>query len=32
LSQDGRADTFHEQRPRGSAVGRNRAKAFQAAR
>lgn len=31
LSQDDRAEAFHEQRPRGSAVGRNRAKAFQTA-
>jgi hypothetical protein len=29
LSQDDRAEKFHEQRPRGPAVGRNRAKAFQ---
>jgi hypothetical protein len=29
LSQDGRDEAFHEQRPRGPAVGRNRAKSFQ---
>jgi hypothetical protein len=26
LSDDGRAETFHQRRPRGAAVGRNRAK------
>ena len=26
LSQDGRAEAFYQQRPRGPAVGRNRAK------
>jgi hypothetical protein len=31
LSQDDRAESFHERRPRGSAVGRNRATAFQPA-
>ena len=25
LSQDGRAEEFHERRPRGPAIGRNRA-------
>lgn len=29
LSQDDRADKFHQQRPRGPAVGRNRIKPFQ---
>ena len=29
LSQDDRAESFHERRPRSSAVGRNRATAFQ---
>jgi len=29
LSQDDRADEFHEQRPRGPAVGRNRTRPFQ---
>ena len=29
LSQDGRAEEFHERRPRGQAVGRNRAKLLQ---
>ena len=29
LSQDGRAEEFHERRPRGPAVGRNRAKLLQ---
>jgi hypothetical protein len=28
LSEDDRAEAFHEKRPRGPAVGRNRAKAF----
>lgn len=32
LSEDDRAEKFHEQRPRGPAAGRNRAKAFQAVR
>lgn len=32
LSEDGRAEAFHERRPRGPAVGRNRAKPFQPAR
>jgi hypothetical protein len=31
LSEDDRAEKFHERRPRGPAVGRNRAKAFQPA-
>lgn len=31
LSEDERADQFHDRRPRGPAVGRNRANAFQAA-
>jgi hypothetical protein len=31
LSQDGRAETFHEHRPRSPAVGRNRHKPFQPA-
>jgi hypothetical protein len=31
LSEDDRAEAFHEKRPRGPAVGRNRAKAFQPA-
>ncbi len=31
LSEDGRTETFHELRPRGPAVGRNRAHAFQPA-
>jgi hypothetical protein len=29
LSQDGRAEEFHERRPRDPAVGRNRAKLLQ---
>ena len=32
LSQDGRAEAFHQRRPRGAAVGRNRAKFRQPAR
>jgi len=32
LSDDGRAETFHQRRPRGAAVGRNRAKFRQPAR
>jgi hypothetical protein len=32
LSEDGRAETFHDRRPRGPAVGRNRAKLLQPAR
>ena len=32
LSDDGRAESFHEHRPRGPAVGRNRATAFQTAK
>ena len=32
LSEDDRAEKFHEQRPRGPAVGRNRAKPFQPAK
>jgi hypothetical protein len=31
LSEDDRAESFHEKRPRGPAVGRNRANAFQPA-
>jgi len=31
LSEDGRAEALHERRPRGPAVGRNRAKLLQAA-
>jgi hypothetical protein len=32
LSEDGRAETFHQRRPRGPAVGRNRAKFRQEAK
>jgi len=32
LSDDGRAESFHQRRPRGPAVGRNRAKLLQSAR
>ena len=32
LSDDDRAESFHEHRPRGPAVGRNRATAFQTAK
>ena len=31
LSEDERSEKFHERRPRGPAVGQNRAKAFQPA-
>lgn len=31
LSEDDRAEKFHERRPRGPAVGRNRANAFEPA-
>lgn len=31
LSEDDRAEAFYQRRPRGPAVGRNSAKAFQAA-